>query len=333
MTTLALLRKNFNLQSIFFRRALRTGIAVFISVFIYRYFSLTQGFWVTLTTVIVMQATTAATLRKGLQRLIGTFIGIILGSLFLVKIQASYWIDCLLVFFFFLAYYLKSFNLVNYGVFVVPLTVAVVFLVSALVPQESHTLITARLYDTLIGAVIGILFTFFVFPNSLKQDVTHNLQSLINTQRLYFISILDVLLHQKESTETQKLRQQFEHCLTASRNYFFDWRYELLFKLDVKHHYKRLLSSSEKIGQFLFALHHLATSTPTLLENEYQSLQLIINQAKTDSSLQELSQEIQTQIAVLEQTDFNKNYFLTALIINLNGYSQYLIELQSSDSL
>ena len=62
------LKKGLTLSSVPFRRALRMMIIMFFSVLIYRYFSLTQGFWVPLTVSIVMQGTTEETMRKGWHR-------------------------------------------------------------------------------------------------------------------------------------------------------------------------------------------------------------------------------------------------------------------------
>ena len=127
--TLLILKQNFTLKSPIFRRSARMAIAMFIAVLIYRLSNVTQGFWVPLTVAIVMQTTTAATLRKGLQRFLGTVIGIMIGILLLHLVHSAWMIDALLICFLFLAYALKSFNLVNYGIFVVPLSIMVTLLV------------------------------------------------------------------------------------------------------------------------------------------------------------------------------------------------------------
>ena len=139
------LYNNLTLQSIFFRRASRVSIAVFFSVLLYRYFSILQGLWIPLTIIIVMQGTTAATFRKGLQRFLGTLIGAILGSLIYIYVKNPIYLDIILVLSFFIAYYMKASIMVNYGIFVIPITIMVVVLVSNFLPNEAYALIPARL--------------------------------------------------------------------------------------------------------------------------------------------------------------------------------------------
>lgn len=334
MTWLNQLRQNFNLHSIFFRRALRTAIALFIGVIIYRYFNLTQGFWVPLTALIVMQATTAATLRKGLQRFLGTMLGVVLGTLAVEKIQVSYGIDLLLIVFFFITYYLKSFNLVNYGIYVVPLTVAVVFLLSAIVPQHAQVLITARLYDTLIGAALGVFVTLFVFPNSLRQDVTDGMENLITTQYRYLTAIINLLLQngnrEQQAKQAQEVRQQFECCLSANRRYFADWRYELWVRFRKAKTHENRLRLSEKMGQFLFSLHYLArvhhqpAEITGSLRLALQSMLNTIQQNEKDKNFDPAAlQPFITQIQdLLVDSD---NPFLATLRIDLQYYYQCLV--------
>lgn len=68
--------------------------------------------------------------------------------------------NVLLVLMLFVAYYLKSFNILNYAIFVVPITAMVVMLVSTVDPQDASSLVLARCYDTTIGALIAIIASF-----------------------------------------------------------------------------------------------------------------------------------------------------------------------------
>ncbi len=242
------------------RRALRMAIAMFMAVIAYRTIGLTQGFWVPLTVCIIMQTTTGATLRKGLQRLVGTFLGIIIGSLLVMWIHESLIIDILLVLFLFLAYALKAFNLTNYGIFVVPLTIMVVFLVSAVAPQEAYHLIWARLYDTALGAIIAVLITFLIFPISLKAEVKKGKVNIINAQAQYLDAIFNLLLQVAPDSAQQAMqkRHQFELALAENRRLYSDWVYELGLNFSSKNSQLNFLTQTEKLGQFLFALHHIA---------------------------------------------------------------------------
>lgn len=348
------LYKNINLNSIFMRRALRTAFAVFVSVLVYRYFALLQGFWVPLTVVIVMQATTAATLRKGLQRFLGTMVGILLGSILLLKIHNVYIIDTLLIVFLFLAYYLKAFNLINYGIFVIPISITVVFLVSTFVPVEAQALIVARLYDTIIGAIIGVVVTLVVFPNSLKKEVSKGIQHFMVGQYYYFNAIVACLL-QTDSTEVNAQqeaitkRDQFEKDLSLNRRLFEDWKYELWIKFipggsaqlkfASKERHENFLQLSEKIGQFLFSLHYLAKKNDRqLIGTEWQiPLQALIQSVPLTTKESVIS--FQEQATFLRECIYNLKFiygnstsadksFINALLVNLEGYQHCLQELE-----
>jgi uncharacterized membrane protein YccC len=90
-----------NLESLGFRRALRSAIVVFLSVIICHIFSLTQGYWVTMTAVIVVQTTVGATLRKSCQRFLGTLLGVAIASFLLLWIHHRFLIELLVLFFLF----------------------------------------------------------------------------------------------------------------------------------------------------------------------------------------------------------------------------------------
>ncbi len=332
---------NFNLQSRIFRRAACTFIAIFIAVIIYRYFSLTQGFRVPLTTIIVMQSSTAATLRKGLQRFLGTIIGIILGSLLALHIHNSYLLDFFLVFFIFVAYYAKAFNIINYGIFVVPLTIMIVFLVSALVPQESHRLILARLYDTSLGAAIGVVITFFILPNSLEDDVNNGITNIITTQFQYLSSILKLLLNPVDNIALANSKQKsFEQCLTHNRLLFNDWIYELWLKIEPKQHqHELIIILFEKLGQLLFALHHLTRDGMSqslylelnpIIRNFIKDITHVSKQGFTKDT--EFQQRFNEHILSLKElkkgiTQSDDLLFMTSLILNLEEYYSCVKEL------
>lgn len=319
------LRQHLHLGSLIFRRAIRTSLAVFIGVVIYRNFSLVQGFWVPLTIVIIMQATTAATLRKGLQRFIGTLVGVTLGSLLALNVHHPYIIDALLVIFLFIAYYMKAFNLINYGVFVIPLSIMIVFLISAIVPQEhAHAIILARLYDTSVGALIGITMTFLVLPNSLKQDIEKGVANVIDQQFQYLKMICHYLLETNDQTQLFAIRNKFEQALSTNRHFYEDWRYELWIKLKREHDDKHFLQVTEKIGQFLFELNYCAIHFPRPLLSQ-ELIGALQNIAKVNSfkDADMLENEIQKLKLI------NGNHHLRMLMVNLESYSATLRELEA----
>jgi uncharacterized membrane protein YccC len=160
-----------NLESLGFRRALRSAIVVFLSVLIYHVFSLTQGYWITMTAVVVVQTTVGATLRKSFQRFLGTLLGVSIASILLLWIHHRFIIEILVLLFLFFTYYFNPYsNLINYGFIVVPLSIMVVFLIALTTPEKIDAGIAlVRFYDTAIGALLGILGSFFFFNKKKKK--------------------------------------------------------------------------------------------------------------------------------------------------------------------
>jgi len=146
--------KLFHWQSTTLRHALCAALAMFIAVLVYRHISFTQGCWIPLTVIIIMQTT--ATLRKGIPRLLGAALGILMGSSLYVFVKNPQYIDALLIIGIFLTYSLKTLFIKNDETFVILLIVIATFFIAALVPESTHPLILARLYDTGIGAIIGL---------------------------------------------------------------------------------------------------------------------------------------------------------------------------------
>jgi len=254
---------SFNLESLIFRRALRSAIVVFLSVVIYQHFSLTQGYWVTLTAMIVVQATVGATLRRGFQRFLGTLLGVIIASLLLYFIHNRVIIDSLVILFIFFAYLVNPFNnLVNYGLVVVPMSLAVVFLIALMTPDKINAqIIFARFYDTVIGAILGVMGALIIFPNKVKHEFEASKKYLEEQMMDYYDAIIDMILNvpnAKNRANTKKIL--IETALLSDRQYYLERRYEIHFQFESSKYEKekKFLEKSEKIAQQLFSVHQIA---------------------------------------------------------------------------
>ena len=262
-------------SSLIHRRAVRMALTIFIGVWFYRSLHLLQGFWVILTISIVMQTTVGASLRKGLQRLLGTFAGLLIGTLLVITIHNPLIIDILLVFFLFIAYWMKSFNAINYGIFVIPLTIMVVFLVSAVAPDEAHRLIYARFYDTALGGILAIIATFLILPNKVEPDFNRNAQALLETETEYFKAMTALLNGEDQKTAAHQAKVKLQKTLLRQHAIAPEWRYEKALHPVLLTQHRHFLLQHEKIAANLFALHYLAESTLKLETHSLGSLHAI----------------------------------------------------------
>lgn len=256
------LTREAHLKSLIFRRALRSAVVVFLSVIIYQYYALAQGYWISMTALIVVQSTIGATLRKSFQRFLGTLLGVSIAFLLLLLTHNHYIIDLLLLLFLFLAYIFNPIdNAINYGLVVVPLSTAVVLLMSVMNPEKiSSVIIYTRLYDTVIGIILGTIGAICIFPNRVKQTAVNSKHYLQKQLADYFEAIMNMFLHQPQASKQANAKKMLiETALLAHQQYCLEQLYEQNF-LSAKNKVqeRQSLETIEKMAQRLFSLHHMA---------------------------------------------------------------------------
>lgn len=147
------LRANLNMKSAAFRHALRMGVALALGVAVERYLGLAHGYWLPMTLAIVLRADFAATLSFGVQRALGTVLGLLLTTL-LLNLSSSTLAAILLLGA--LAFLFRWLGNSNYLLAVAALTGAVVILL-ALAGESAAQSMHDRLIATFLacGAALG----------------------------------------------------------------------------------------------------------------------------------------------------------------------------------
>ncbi|MBC7695631.1 MAG: FUSC family protein [Burkholderiales bacterium] len=155
-----LIREAFNFNSEHFTYALRVAIGLCIGVFIYKFLEIDHGHWIALTMMIVIQPYFGATRKKGIERIIGTVGGIILGGvIMLLPLPHQVFVGMLVIVSFFVAYFLRN----NYKIGVFFTTIMMVVLMQ-LSQQGSWELIGWRVLSTLIGALLALIVSYVFWP-------------------------------------------------------------------------------------------------------------------------------------------------------------------------
>jgi uncharacterized membrane protein YccC len=180
------MREMFNINSQQFRYALRVAFGLSFGVFIYKFFHIDHGHWIALTMMIVIQPYYGATRKKGLERIIGTVSGIILGGvIMLLPIPHEAFVGILVVISFFVAYFLRN----NYkvGVFFVTIMMVVMMQISQ---QGSWELIGWRVLSTLIGAALALVAGYAFWPVWEKQRFPALLSNALAQNKNYLKQIV-----------------------------------------------------------------------------------------------------------------------------------------------
>lgn len=198
------IRQLLNLDSITTRYALRIATAAFLGMLIGHLlsedsnFSLMlhrehgfplirlrhHGYWIAFTAIIVSQPYFGATLKKGIERSIGTIAGIIVGSGFLMLPFPSI-ARFVLVFFssVFLIYFLRR----QYSVATFFITLMLVGLL-AIDPHFEAGLMMTRVLCTIIGSALAIGAGFLLLPSWDKDQLPRFLADAITANYTYFRS-------------------------------------------------------------------------------------------------------------------------------------------------
>jgi len=185
MSPLAILRANLHLQSVAFRHALRLGVCVCLAVIGERAFGYPHGFWVPMTTAIVLKPDFAGTFSFGLLRVAGTLAGLVLTTALVHYALSDVWAQ--LVFLALLSIGFRMLTTMNYGLGVMALTGLIVLLLAFYGVAPGETMLV-RGVATAIGCGFALL-AYAVWPT--WEQLRPSLATMIESYRVYFSTLFD----------------------------------------------------------------------------------------------------------------------------------------------
>jgi uncharacterized membrane protein YccC len=183
---LAILRANLTLSSIAFRHALRCGVCLAIAIVGERALAIPHGYWIPMTTAIVLKPDFAGTFSFGLLRVIGTMLGLVLTTALVHYAFGSDWERLAL-----LAALCIGFRLlttVHYGLGVMLLTGLVVILLSFYGIAPGGTMV-ARGIATALGSALALV-GYVVWPSWESQRVPESVAAMIDAYRIHLRTLL-----------------------------------------------------------------------------------------------------------------------------------------------
>ncbi len=184
---LSTLRANLTLRSAACRHAIRLAIALAIGTAIYRLVPLDRGYWLPLTTLVVLRPDFSATFTRGLSRVGGTLLGAGLATAITVLLHPGPVLLTVLVVV--LAWGTYAFFQANYAAFSLCVTALVVFLL-AFVGLPEDDAVVYRLVDTFIGGALALVI-FAAWPTWERRFVSDRLAELLERQSEYGTAILN----------------------------------------------------------------------------------------------------------------------------------------------
>ncbi len=194
---LTVLRANLTLESPASRHAVRLAAVVPAAELIARALPLQRGYWIVVAAAAVLRPEFGATFTRGTERAVGTALGVGLAGLIAALAHPGQVATIALVgvlgwagFATFAASYAVGFAFI---------TALVVFLLNALHPDTLSNA-SSRLLDTLVGAVIGLVF-FAAWPTWARRSAHESLAELATALREYQAFVFGALVSGDPVTE------------------------------------------------------------------------------------------------------------------------------------
>ena len=183
--TLATLRANLTLESAAFRHAVRLAVSVAVGTALAHGLALRRSYWVPMTIAIVLKPDFTATFSRGVLRLAGTIVGLVLATaLFHVLPQQMFVEVALIAASMFLMRYVGP---ANYGLFVTAVTSLVVWLI-AMTGVAPQPVMAARALNTAAGGAIALL-AYWLWPTWERTQAPEAIARMLDAYRAYFRAV------------------------------------------------------------------------------------------------------------------------------------------------
>lgn len=183
---LDLLAANFTFSSLTLRHALRVAVVCGLDVALILLLHIDHGYWLLLTSLIVLQPHVSGTLRRGLERIGGTVGGGIFAAVLAVLLHNQLVIAAVL---FPLSLLAIAVLPISYAAFAFFLTPA--FVLAWLPYSGDWQLALIRILNTFAGAVISILAMMFLFPIYERDRAPAFLRASLRADRDYLEQLAD----------------------------------------------------------------------------------------------------------------------------------------------
>jgi uncharacterized membrane protein YccC len=179
------LRDNWGFQSIAFQHAVRLAVGVGAAEAVAIGTGLPRGYWLTVTTGIILQPYAGATLERAIQRITGTVAGVLIAALLTVLLHAPLALTLVLFPLTALTFALRP---ISYWYFTLFLTPIFVLLAEGL--RGDPHLVAYRLLNTVLGGALAAITSALVFPVWEREGLGAALAKAVAADREYVRAVL-----------------------------------------------------------------------------------------------------------------------------------------------
>src|SRR5882672_10060822 len=212
-SSIARLQANLNFRSTAFRHALRLTFAVAAGDMLGRAFDWRRSYWIPMTIVLVLKPEFAVTFTRGVLRITGTILGLLLATVLFHFLPIHVATEIIMIGVF--TFLMRWIGPANYGVFAVMISALVVLLltINGVSPRE---VILARGMNTAVGGVLALL-AYLVWPTWERSRVGDNVAAMLRAYRKYFSAVAKSY-SEKGSVERFEIERARQEGRTARTN-------------------------------------------------------------------------------------------------------------------
>jgi uncharacterized membrane protein (TIGR01666 family) len=174
---------NLNFQSNIFRYSVRVSLTLFIGYLSLKFLPFGHNYWILLTILVILKPAYSLTKKRNIQRLSGTLIGIVVGSIVLYLIKDERILLSIMIVTMIGAYSLMR---IKYLPFVAFMTVYLLISFYLLKTDDFDRLIIDRIIDTVIGSALAFLATLVIPPKWEKEQMGALIKNSLIANSNYF---------------------------------------------------------------------------------------------------------------------------------------------------
>ncbi len=178
-------RQNLTPESVLFRHAIRLSTVLFVGYILVEITHIPLGFWILLTSLFVCLPNSNATKRRMYLRILGTFIGIILGYIVLYFVPSLMGQLLILTLSGALFLVLRSKQYAQATAFI-----TILALINFNFDGVGYEAAIPRLIDTIIGCFLAWLGIIFIFPDWKFRNLARTIQRSLEAQVNYLAEVV-----------------------------------------------------------------------------------------------------------------------------------------------
>lgn len=203
-------RQNLTPESILFRHAIRLSTVLFVGYILVEITDIPSGFWILLTSVFVCLPNFNATKRRMYLRILGTFIGIVLGYLVLYFVPSLIGQLLIMTVSGALFLVLRSKQYAHATAFI-----TILALINFNFDGIGYEAAIPRLIDTIIGCFLAWLGITFIFPDWKFRNLPRTIQRSLKAQIDYLAEVVTQYHHGRNNSLNYRLVRRAANNIDA----------------------------------------------------------------------------------------------------------------------